>query len=161
MMGLNSDMLEQLQMAVTLHDIGQIGIPHQILFKKGKLENAEYELIKTHPEIGHRILTKYQIEEEVVNAVKYHHEWYDGSGYPYGIKGQSIPLSARIISVLEAYDSMIQVSSYRKKKTPKKAIEELINFSGSQFDNEVVQSLKNMVINDDLVNKDALTSKNN
>ncbi|MCK8058249.1 MULTISPECIES: diguanylate cyclase domain-containing protein [unclassified Fusibacter] len=145
-LGMDPILLERLNLAVTLHDLGQIGLPHSILVKKGKFEESEYELMKKHTEIGYRILSKYHVDDHLLNTVRYHHEWYDGSGYPVGLKGEQIPLCARIIAVLEAYDAMIRSRSYRKKRSPKEAVEELLRHAGTQFDKCVVKSLEQMVI---------------
>ena len=143
--GLDSERIGDLKIAVRLHDIGQIALPYALLSKKGKLKEGEYALVKEHPVIGARILQKYQVNSRVTRAVKHHHEWFDGTGYPSGLTGADIPLESRIISVLEAYDAMIQARGYKEKLTPEKAMEELWCFAGVQFDKNVVSVLNKLV----------------
>lgn len=123
-----------------LHDIGKIGISDQLLKKAGPLSIEDWKLIRTHPDLGVAILKNVDRLRGCLSAVKYHHERYDGTGYPAGLKGDNIPLDARILSVADSYDSMTSSRPYREKATsPDEALEELKQCSGSQFDPNIVE----------------------
>lgn len=132
--GLNADQLEQLYYTAQLHDIGKIGVPDQILNKAGKLTPEEYEAIKRHPSIGGDILADFTQLPWIAEGARYHHERYDGTGYNAGIKGEEIPLYARIISVADAYDAMNSSRVYRPSMNPEVIYHELEHGCGSQFD---------------------------
>ncbi|WKY47177.1 diguanylate cyclase [Eubacteriaceae bacterium ES3] len=138
-MGLNQDRVSQLGVAGLMHDIGKMGIEEWILNKKGSLNNLEYDAIKKHPEIGCRILSSTEEFERIANFVLEHHEKWDGSGYPRGIKGSEISLEARIIGVADAYDAMTCDRSYRTGLSRAEAVLEIENGSGSQFDPGVAE----------------------
>jgi putative nucleotidyltransferase with HDIG domain len=125
--------------AALLHDIGKIGVSDGILHKVGRLLPEERDLIRSHVRIGYELLSKVPALQQVAHVVLYHHEWYDGSGYPNGLKGEAIPLAARIVSVVDAYCAMITRRSYKEEFSEQRAREELIQYSGTQFDPEVVQ----------------------
>ena len=133
-------LIGELELAGLLHDIGMIGVSDEILYKTEKLTPEEYEEIKMHVQHGVKILEDIDQLSEVVNIVKYHHEHYDGSGYPSGIKGDEIPLLSRIIAITDAYDSMVSNRAYRKSLTPEEAVGVLKNMSGKQFDPELTQT---------------------
>jgi len=137
-MQLSKEDIVDLTLAGNLHDIGKIAIPEEILHKPAKLTDEEYEIIKTHAEIGYRILNAVEEYQRVALATLYHHERYDGSGYPKGIKGEEIPLFSRIISVVDAYEAMVSDRVYRKAPGKAYAIEELRRCSGTQFDPKIV-----------------------
>lgn len=120
------------------HDIGKIGIPDAILQKAGKLTDEEYHHIKNHPSIGEHILLPAKIFNSIIPMVKHHHERYDGRGYPSSLSGENIPLEARIVCVADAFDAMTSDRSYRPRYTLNKAIEELKNAKGTQFDPKIV-----------------------
>ncbi|MDD3705943.1 MAG: diguanylate cyclase [Clostridiaceae bacterium] len=122
-----------------LHDIGKFAIDNSILNKQGRLSKEELNEIKRHPEIGYRILSSANDMAELAEFVLAHHERWDGKGYPKGLKGEEIPLQARIAAVAEAYDAMTGERAYRKALSEKKAVEELEKNSGTQFDPEIVQ----------------------
>ena len=131
---------ETLQISALLHDVGKIGIPDAILNKKGKLTKKEFEKIKEHPVIGATILTPIEELGDVVKEIKYHQEHYDGKGYPEGLKGNQIPLIARIIASCDAFDAITSDRPYRQRKMPEIAIQELRDGSGTQFDPIVVSA---------------------
>lgn len=120
------------------HDIGKIGIPDSILQKTTKLTDEEYDDIKNHPSIGAHILQPSKIFENIIPMVKHHHERYDGRGYPSGLAGEDIPLSARIVCIADSFDAMTSDRSYRPRFTLEKALEELEKCKGSQFDPNLV-----------------------
>lgn len=122
-----------------LHDIGKIAIDEAILNKPGKLNDEEWEIIKTHPEIGYRIISHAPEYAEIAEDILSHHERYDGTGYPRGLKGDEIPIRARIIAIADAYDAMISNRPYRKALTKEEAIEEIKKCSGTQFDPKLVE----------------------
>ena len=130
----------KLELAGLLHDIGMIGIPEEILNKQEMLSESEYEVVKKHVDHGVKILEDIKQLKDVVEIIKYHHERHDGSGYPYGLKGDEIPLNAKIIAIADAYDGMISERSYRESVSHEDAIERLKNQSGQQFDPIVVDA---------------------
>lgn len=125
--------LENLYIAGILHDIGKIGIPESILGKTDKLTKEEFDIMKTHPGKGAEILKPLNDLGEPLKGVKYHHERYDGKGYPDGLKGEDIPMIAAIISVADSFDAMISDRPYRKGMTKSEAIEEVKRNIGTQF----------------------------
>lgn len=137
-MGFDETRLEKINIAGTLHDIGKIGIPEEILNKPGKLEKHEYDIVKTHPEVGERILRSVITDEEILRAIRHHHERYDGKGYPDRLSNDQIPEAARILAVADAYDAMTSDRPYRKAMTHLQACTELEKEKGLQFDPEVV-----------------------
>ncbi|MCG3173397.1 MAG: Chemotaxis response regulator protein-glutamate methylesterase [Myxococcota bacterium] len=122
-----------------MHDIGKMGIAPEELHKPGKLTDDEYERLKKHPEMGARILGPVSFLEEVVPGVIHHHERWDGQGYPAGLKGEEIPLPARVLAVADAYDAMTSDRSYRKALGHDMAVSELRKHSGTQFDPRIVE----------------------
>jgi len=139
-LGLPEENRELLKYAAILHDIGKIGIPDSILNKPGRLTDEEYRLVKEHPAIGAEIVKQVKALEPVASIILQHQERWDGKGYPYGMKGEDIPMEARIISVLDAYDAMTSDRSYRKALPVQTAIAELKRCSGTQFDPKVVNA---------------------
>ncbi|MDP2939989.1 MAG: HD domain-containing protein [Candidatus Omnitrophota bacterium] len=138
---LPENFLENLHIGSLLHDIGKIGIPETILNKPGKLTEEEFAVIREHTLKGAAILQPIKEMEECLAAVKYHHERYDGNGYPEGLVGEKIPLIAAIISVADAFDAMIIDRPYRKARSRVEAIEEIKRCSGSQFNPVVANCL--------------------
>ena len=131
-----------------LHDIGKIGISDDILKKSGYLTAEEFEPIQAHPNIGVAILKHVDSLRACLAGVQYHHEHYDGTGYPAGLKGGNIPLDARIMAVADAYDAMTSTRPYRQRQaSQKEAIEELKRCAGTQFDPEVIQVFVNLLRN--------------
>lgn len=137
-MGLSRSELDRLEKAALLHDVGKIGVPDAILRKPSSLTEDEWAEMRRHPAIGKNIIKGIPFLEDVAEIVYSHHEQFDGSGYPRGLKGNEIPLGARIFSVVDAYDAMTSDRPYRKAGSPVAAVQEIITHSGSQFDSEVV-----------------------
>ncbi|MDD4910176.1 MAG: HD-GYP domain-containing protein [Candidatus Omnitrophica bacterium] len=137
---INNKFLENLHIASLLHDIGKIGVPESILNKEGPLDAVERKRIEEHTLIGVNILQPIKELEEALAGVKYHHERYDGSGYPEGLKGEGIPLIAAIISVADSFDAMTTDRPYRKALSRETAFEELRSQSGRQFNPRVVEA---------------------
>lgn len=138
-MNLSEERTDELILAATLHDIGKIGIPDDILLKPGKLTESEYKTIKTHSEKGYRIAkSNYEIAH-IAKCILSHHERWDGDGYPLGLKGEEIPYLARLICVLDSYDAMTSSRPYKDKISNKKACEEIRRCSGTQFDPNIVK----------------------
>ncbi|WP_195973005.1 HD domain-containing phosphohydrolase [Clostridium thermobutyricum] len=137
-LGLDLSQIDELKIAAELHDIGKIGIPEDILMKKGKLTEKEFEIIKTHPEKSYRIIKASSELKGVAEATLYHHERWDGKGYPLGLKGEEIPLLSLIISVCDAYDIMTRGRVYKSAISKDEALKELVKCAGTQFDPKVV-----------------------
>ncbi len=137
-LGLTVAELDELEVFSMLHDIGKIGIDEQILQKPGKLTDKEWEIIKTHPEIGYRIANTVPELVNIADFILAHHERWDGKGYPKGLAGEEIPLLSRILAVVDAYDAMTQDRQYRKALSIKEAQEELRRNAGTQFDPRIV-----------------------
>ncbi len=131
--------LSDLELAALLHDVGKIAVPESILNKPGKLTDQEFAQIKEHPARGESILRPVIELKNIAHVVRAHHEHYDGTGYPDGLKGREIPLGARIMSVADTYDSITSERPYRKAASHRYAVKEIIRCSGSQFDPEVVE----------------------
>lgn len=133
-MKLSIAQLDELEIATRLHDIGKIGIGEDVLLKPGKLTDQEYQIIKTHTEKGYRIVMASSGLDSVAKTVLTHHERWDGKGYPLGLKRKEIPLSSRIISVVDAYDAMTNNRIYKNAIKKEDAIKEIENSKGTQFD---------------------------
>src|SRR5215204_73632 len=135
--GLDEEAIELARLAGSLHDLGKLAIPEEILRKPGPLTDPERLVLERHPQIGFRMLESLGIEP-VAEWILHHHERWDGTGYPERLRGDEIPLGARIIFVADAYDAMTSDRAYRGRLTPREAIEELERCSGTQFDPEIV-----------------------
>jgi HD-GYP domain-containing protein (c-di-GMP phosphodiesterase class II) len=142
---LPGEQMEALASGALLHDIGKIGIPDRILQKSGRLTEDEYAEIKRHPALGVSILTPATELASALPVVKHHHERFDGEGYPDGLRGEDIPLIARIVSVADAFDSMIRARPYGYGISRKAALREIEENSGTQFDPRVVRALLEVV----------------
>ena len=136
-LGLDREHIELTRLAGSLHDLGKLAIPEEILRKPGPLTDPERLVLQRHPEIGHRMLESLGVDP-VAEWVLHHHERWDGTGYPERLRGDEIPLGARIIFVADAYDAMTSDRAYRGRLTPREAIEELERCSGTQFDPDIV-----------------------
>ena len=137
---ISHDQKEALVTAAKVHDLGKIAIPDEILLKKGRLDDSEMEVMKSHALMGYKIINNLRFYRYCANLVLYHHERFDGKGYPYGIRGDKIPLGARILAVADSYDAMTTDRPYRKALPDHVALEELRKCSGSQFDPAVVDA---------------------
>ncbi|OAG28135.1 HD domain-containing phosphohydrolase [Thermodesulfatator autotrophicus] len=138
-LGLSDDEIECLRVAGHLHDIGKVGIPDAILLKPGRLTSDEFEIIKAHPLIGAEIVGHIGLLAEEAKIIKYHHERWDGKGYPTGLAGRDIPLLSRVLAVADAFDAMTSKRPYRPAMSFIDAIQEIKKGKGSQFDPEIVQ----------------------
>lgn len=139
-LGLSNDALRDLELGALLHDIGKIGVPDAILRKPSKLTEREWEKMKLHPLHGQKILSNIPFLAGAAKVVSQHHERWDGTGYPHGIKGEAIDIGARIFAVIDAFDAMISDRVYRPGRSYEDAVTELENCSGTQFDPEVVDA---------------------
>lgn len=144
-LNLRKDQMDELELLSLLHDIGKIGIPEYILDKPAKLTNEEWQIIKTHPEIGYRIAKSTPALEHIAEDIMAHHEKYDGTGYPNGLKAEAIPYLGRIINVVDSFDVMTHSRSYKKASDLSYAISELNACSGTQFDPEIVAAFLKMI----------------
>ncbi|MBU0699904.1 response regulator [bacterium] len=137
-MNFSSDEKNLMSIIGLLHDIGKIGIKDGVLTKPGVLEKDEWEQIKKHPTIGAEIIKHIDMFNDVSEIILYHHERYDGKGYPHGLKGEQIPLKSRILTVADSFDAMVSKRPYRDPMPRERAIAEIKSGSGSQFDPDVV-----------------------
>ncbi|MFH1782543.1 MAG: HD domain-containing phosphohydrolase [Candidatus Omnitrophota bacterium] len=137
-MALSQDQIEIIKETAMIHDIGKLGIKDDILNKKGKLTDDEWEMIKKHPVIGEDIIKPVSLNSEVLAMIRGHHERHDGLGYPDGLKGEDTNLFAQIICVVDAYDAMISSRAYRQAMPKEKAVDELKKNKGTQFNSRIV-----------------------
>ncbi len=144
-LGLSEKEVSQIELAGLLHDIGMIGVSDDILNKTEPLTEEEFQAVKEHVNHGVKILTDIKQLKDVVEIIKYHHERYDGSGYPLGLVGEDIPIGARIIALGDTYDSMISSRAYREALKPQEALEKIKTLSYSQFDPKVVEAFSNVL----------------
>ncbi len=132
--GFTHEAQEEIYMIGLLHDVGKIGVPDAIINKPGKLNDEEYEIIKSHPVLGEKILRRIPDFPKLLTGARYHHERYDGKGYPDGLAGEQIPVEARIIAVADAYDAMSSRRSYRDVLPQAQIRAEMEEGKGTQFD---------------------------
>lgn len=144
-LGWTIEEIEHLRNLALLHDIGKIGIPDRILNKHKDLSEREYEQMKQHVKIGNDILKNFTVAENLFEGARFHHERWDGSGYLAGLKGEEIPISARIIAVADAYDAMASDRIYRGVMDETYTINELKKGSGRQFDPKIVQIMLKVI----------------
>jgi putative nucleotidyltransferase with HDIG domain len=145
-MGYGEEALERLRVGALLHDIGKVGIPEAILFKPGKLEPWEYQLMKEHAVIGYRIVSKIERLDYAADIIHQHHEWFNGQGYPRGLQGEQVLGDARIVGVADALESLMSDRPYRKGRGLEEALAEIRRWSGTQFDPRVVAALEAVAV---------------
>jgi HD-GYP domain-containing protein (c-di-GMP phosphodiesterase class II) len=139
---------EELGYGFFLHDIGKVGIPEQILCKRGPLSMEEWEVMRTHPLVGVQIVAPIAFLQGAVELIRHHHERFDGSGYPDGLRGEQIPLAARVFSVADSFDAMTSDRPYRGAMGVERALAEIQGGAGSQFDPEIVRVFVQMIRED-------------
>ncbi len=145
-MNLPAEQVENIRKAGLLHDIGKLGVPEEILFKPGRLTAVEYEFVKRHTTIGADLIKGCHSLESLVPFILYHHEWFDGNGYPAGLVGDEIPLEARILSVADAVEAMASDRPYKAASSPDLILEEVNRCIGTQFDPVVVKALSRIIV---------------
>ena len=134
--------MQALQTASFLHDIGKLAVPEHIINKPGKLTREEFEKMKIHPSVGAEILERVRFPYPVVPIVRSHHEWFNGAGYPDGLKGFDIPIGARVLTVVDCFDALVSDRPYRKGMSVRQAMEIIRSMSGKQFDPEIVATFE-------------------
>ena len=139
-----TEQVKIVEQAAALRDLGKQGVAQQVLDKREAFDERDWAEMKRHPEIGYQMLKEVSFLSEVADVVRAHHERYDGQGYPHRLRGESIPLGARILSVLEAFVAMTSSRSYRKTRTPEDAMQEILRNAGTQFDPEVVRAFSDV-----------------
>lgn len=144
-LGLDGEVLESLGLAAPVHDLGKMGIPDSILLKPGRLTDEEFEIMKKHSVYGEEILSKFELLAEEAKIVRYHHERFDGKGYPDGLASRDIPYSARVLAICDSYDAMVSDRPYRKALSEKEALNEIRRCRGTQFDPEVADAFVEMI----------------
>ncbi len=140
-LGLGEETAAAIHIAGHLHDIGKIGVSDAILNKEGKLTDEEFAELRRHPAIGDELLTKVPVLRRFRPAVRHHHERWDGRGYPDGLAGEAIPLSARIVCVADSYDAMTSTRPYRERLCAERAAVEILECAGSQFDPQIARAM--------------------
>ena len=140
-LGLGSNELFLLRHGALIHDVGKQGMPDSVLHKETPLDDAEWKVVRQHPLHGAEILVRDPFLRPLVDIVLSHHERYDGCGYPKGLKGEDIPILARIVSVADAFDVMTSERAYRSSRSIQEAEQQLLEYSGTQFDPKIVQTL--------------------
>lgn len=138
-LGLPQDMVEVIRTAGLLHDVGKVGVPDGVLKKNGPLSNEEFTVVKTHPVLSIKVLNDMVFLRKELEIVRYHQEKYDGTGYPYALKGDSIPLGARILAICDTFEAMTANRPYRKALPVETAVAELKKCAGTQFDPKLVK----------------------
>ncbi len=137
--GLDEHTVERMHIAGIVHDVGKIGVPESVLTKPGRLTDEEFLLIRKHPEIGHRILKDIPQLQDILPGVLYHHERWDGDGYPHGLVGENIPLIARIICLADSFDAMSSTRTYRARLSRDEVLAEISRCAGAQFDAQLAE----------------------
>ncbi len=137
--------MSRLALLAEVHDLGKVGMPDRILFKEGLLTQEERERIKQHATIGYRIARSTPELSHVADLILHHHEWWNGQGYPMGLRGDAIPVACRILAIVDAWDAMTNDRPYRRVVGKDKAMEELRNYAGTQFDPRIVEVFLDLV----------------
>jgi HD-GYP domain-containing protein (c-di-GMP phosphodiesterase class II) len=132
--------LESIKIAGQLHDIGKLSVPRHILKKDTKLTDDDWDILRRHSEESYKITCGLIDDKDIADAVLYHHERWDGAGYPYQKRGEDIPVFARILAVADAYDAMLSERYHRGRKSHEQACEEIVENRGKQFDPEIVDA---------------------
>ena len=140
-LGWSQEQLVQVRMGSILHDIGKIGVPDSILNKPSSLTPQEFEIMKRHPQMGAKMLEGITFLEPALPYVLYHHERYDGKGYPVGLSGEDIPVEGRLMAVVDTFDAITSDRPYRQNLGYQKAVQELTDYAGTQFDPKIAQAL--------------------
>jgi len=140
--GLCEEDLDRLGLAAVFHDFGKIGVPEEILLKDGKLTKEEFAIMRKHPVIARDLLSSLELLSDLLPAIAHHHERWDGTGYPHGLKGEQSPLWARIIAIADAYDTMVARRTYKEPMSATRVRQELDDGRGTQFDPELVDHLE-------------------
>jgi putative nucleotidyltransferase with HDIG domain len=143
--GFSMERMEELILSALFHDIGKIAIPIKILNKQETLSNGEWKIVQSHPKASAKLLQAAGFSENAVSAIHHHHEWYNGDGYPNGLKGKEIPLYSRIISVADSYDAMTTDRSYSGILESDEALRELYYCKNSQFDPDIVDVFTDII----------------
>ncbi|MBI3810713.1 MAG: HD domain-containing protein [Nitrospirae bacterium] len=144
-LNLSQTELRDLQVGAYLHDIGKLGVDTKIIYKEGAFTRQELLLMRRHPEIGVDLVTPIGLSQNVVSIIRHHHEFYNGTGYPDGLKGDAIPMLTRIVSTSESFDAMVTDRPYRKALPLKEIVDELKRFANVQFDPYLVQLLLEII----------------
>jgi HD-GYP domain-containing protein (c-di-GMP phosphodiesterase class II) len=150
-LGVTMRHISDLSLLSKFHDIGKVGVPDRILFKPSTLTTEEMLEMQRHCEIGHRIAQSAPDLAPIADWILKHHEWWNGKGYPLGLKGEDIPLECRILAIVDAYDAMTNNRPYRKALSPKKALIELKRCSGTQFDPCLVSKFVEMLEQENII----------
>jgi HD-GYP domain-containing protein (c-di-GMP phosphodiesterase class II)/DNA-binding SARP family transcriptional activator len=150
-MGFEEDELPNIRRGALLHDIGKLGIPDDIILKPGKLTDDEYQIMKKYPQYAEEWLSEIEVLQPAMEIPYYHNERWDGTGYPKGLKGEEIPLSARMFSVVNVWDALISDRPYRKAMSKEEALDLIVSESGSHFDPDVVESFLRLLSERDYI----------
>lgn len=142
---LSKEEIQELSLVAAMHDIGKIAVPGEILRKPGPLTSDEWEIMKKHPEVGCRIIQATKELSHISEAILYHHEWWNGKGYPQGLKEEEIPLFSRIVAIIDSYDVMIHDRPYKSAMNRQDALMELERCAGIQYDPSLVRMFINMM----------------
>ena len=151
-LGFSEDELIHIRRGALLHDIGKISIPDEIISKQGKLTEEEFDIVRRHPLFAKKWLSQIELLKPALQIPYYHHERWDGSGYPLGLKGEDIPLAARMFSVVDVWDALTSDRPYRRALSKEEALNLIISQSGSHFDPKVVEQFIKVLSNENLIN---------
>ena len=154
--GLSEPECHMLGIAGLLHDIGKVGVPDAILQKPGRLSPQEWEMLRTHAAVGADVVSRVPALRPLAPIIRAHHEQWDGSGYPDGLRGDDIPMGARMVAVVDAYGAMTSDRPYRKGRSSETARDELRRCAGTQFDPNIVDVFLQLLETDDLALIDAV-----